>query len=139
MTLTDCATAAAWLRQSLSASGRIVHPLSAIESTVRPSAVIGASATASEDGEESHRIGTRSRVESAAWGRPSVGPKRDAKAGPRVRRQGVMPGVLRWRWETRRDAADLVKRREAIFRGLRTCSPPLCGSLRAQAQPLYTG
>jgi hypothetical protein len=38
--------------------------LSTIESTVRLSAVIGASATASEDEEESHRIGTRSRVES---------------------------------------------------------------------------
>ena len=87
MSLTDCATAAAWLRQSLSASGRIVHPLSAIESTVRPSAVIGASATASVDGEENHRTGTRRRVESAAWERPSVDPRRAAKAAPWVRRQ----------------------------------------------------
>ena len=54
MSLMDCATAAAWLRQSLSASGRIVHPLPAIDSTVRPSAVIGISATAVVD-EEDHR------------------------------------------------------------------------------------
>lgn len=55
MSLMDCEMAAAWLRQSLSDSGRIVHPLPEIESTVRPSVVIGVSVTAAVAEEENHR------------------------------------------------------------------------------------
>lgn len=118
MSLTDCATAAAWLRQSLSASGRIVHPFPAIESTVSPSAVIGASATVA--GEENHRVGgSRGDHGPAAAGRPPrPSPRREAKAAPLSRWWwwwwvGLRAPEER-RWERRRAAVDLVRRREAI-------------------------
>lgn len=68
ISLMDCATAAAWLRQSLSASARIVQPLSAIESTVRPSTVLGASNTGA--GEENHLVGSTRGRDLTVAGRP---------------------------------------------------------------------
>jgi hypothetical protein len=85
--LMNCATVAAWLRQSLSASRRIVHPLLAMESTVKPSAIIGTSDIAVVD-EENNRTGPQMNVASM------MGPRMDARATPCNRRLWVRLGIL---------------------------------------------
>jgi hypothetical protein len=77
--------------------------LSAIESTVSPSAVIGVSATASVDGEENHRTGTRR----------GVGGVGEAISGPQEGQQGGAMGeeAVSSSWPLAVEVGDEARRR----------------------------